>query len=246
MKDQDSEIICGRQPILSALKSKAPIQRIIIAEGARGDVVDEIFELARETGMPYDVRDRSHLDRLGLGNHQGVIAYIAARAYAEYEMVLDQIDSDNSFILFLDQIQDPHNLGAILRSACALGAEAVIIPKREACGLTPTVVKVAAGAAEHISVCRVDNLQKAMLQAKQSGMWLVGLDVKAEKDFSTVDFPRAIGLVIGNEGKGLRRLVAERCDFLVRIPMASTQVSSLNVSVATGIALYEVMRQREN
>ena len=245
MKNEQQEIICGRQPVLSALKSKTPIQRIIIAEGARGVVVDEIFELARETGVPYDVRDRPNLDRLGVGNHQGVVAHIAARGYAEYEMVLDQLDPKNSLILFLDQIQDPHNLGAILRSACALGVEAVIIPKREACGLTSTVVKVAAGAVEHISVCRVDNLQKAMIQAQKSGVWLIGLDLTAEKEFSTVEFPSSIGLVVGNEGKGLRRLVAERCDFLVRIPMVCTGVSSLNVSVATGVALYEVMRQRE-
>ena len=244
MSDQESDMICGRQPVLSAIKSKAPIHRIIIADGARGDVIDEIFALAREMGCPYDVRERSNLDRMGIENHQGVIALVAARAYADFDTIIGQIDLKNSFLLFLDQIQDPHNLGAIVRSACALNVDAVIIPKREACGLTSTVVKVAAGAAEHIAICRVNNLQKAMLRVQKSGMWLVGLDEKAEKHFASVDFPPSVGLVVGNEGKGLRRLVAARCDFLAKIPMYNTQISSLNVSVATGVALYEVMRQR--
>jgi 23S rRNA (guanosine2251-2'-O)-methyltransferase len=246
MRDQESNMICGRQPVLSAIKAKTPIHRIIIADGSRGDVVDEIFALAREIGCPYDVRERSDLDRIGVRNHQGVIALVAARAYADFDTTIDQIDLENCLLLFLDQIQDPHNLGAILRSACALNVDAVIIPKREACGLTSTVIKVAAGAADHIAICRVNNLQKAMLRVKQAGMWLVGLDEKAEKHFSSIDFPPSVGLVVGNEGKGLRRLVADRCDFLAKIPMCNTQIGSLNVSVATGVALYEVMRQREN
>ena len=245
MKEFKSEIICGRKPVLSALKSSVTIQRMIIAETARGEVVDEIFELVRGIGIPYDVREKSSIDRLGVGNHQGVVAYVAARDYVNYERVLEVLDPESGFLLFLDQVQDPHNFGAILRSACALGVEAVIIPKRGACGLTSTVVKVAAGAVEYVSVCRVDNLQKAMLQAQQSGVWLIGLDATAEKNISTVDFSKGVGLVVGNEGKGLRRLVAERCDFLVKIPMDITRIGSLNVSVATGIALFEVMKQRE-
>ena len=245
MKEFKSEIICGRHPVLSALKSMVTIQRIIIVEGARGEVVDEIFELAREIGIPYDVREKSSIDRLGVGNHQGVVAYVAARDYVNYERVLESLDPEKGLLMFLDQVQDPHNFGAILRSACALGVDAVIIPKRGACGLTSTVVKVAAGAVEYVSVCRVDNLQKAMLQAQQYGIWLIGLDATAEKKISTVNFSTGVGLVVGNEGKGLRRLVAERCDFLVKIPIANTRIGSLNVSVATGIALFEVMKQRE-
>lgn len=244
MEDQEQDIIWGRHPVLEALRSERSIQRLLLADGGRGEVVDEIFELARQRKIPYDVRERSALDRIAGAHHQGVVAYMAARAYADYEAVLGALDPQRAFLLFLDQIQDPHNLGAIIRSAHAAGADAVVLPKRGACGLTATVVKVAAGAVEHLPVCQVDNMQKALQKARSAGLWVAGLDAAGDTAIDSVDYKRACALVVGSEGKGLRRMVAERCDFLVSIPMARAEVGSFNASVAAGIACYEVFRQR--
>jgi len=244
MDEQERDIIWGRHPVLEALRAGRSVQRILLADGGRGEVVDEIFELARQSKIPYDVRERSALDRIAGSRHQGVIAYMAARAYADYEALLGELDPQRAFLVFLDQIQDPHNLGAIIRSAHAAGADAVVLPRRGACGLTATAVKVAAGAAEHLPVCQVDNIQKALQKASAAGLWIAGLDAAGDTDMGSVDYNRACALVVGSEGKGLRRMVAERCDFLVSIPMARGEVGSFNASVAAGIALYEVFRQR--
>ncbi len=244
MDDKERDIIWGRHPVLEALRSSSPVQRLLLAEGGRGDVVDEIFELARQSKIPYDVRDRAFLDRIAGARHQGVIAYMAARSYADFDVLLEQFDRQRGFLVFLDQIQDPHNLGAIVRSAHAVGADAVVLPRRGACGLTATAVKAAAGAAEHVPICRVDNVQKALQKVRDMGVWTVGLDAQGNTDFTDVDYGTACALVVGSEGRGLRRMVAERCDFLVSIPMARSEVGSLNASVAAGIVLYEVHRQR--
>ncbi len=244
MEEHEQDIIWGRHPVLEALRSGRSIQRLLLVDGGRGEVVNEIFELARQSKIPYDVRERSALDRIAGAHHQGVVAYMAARAYADYEMVLGTLDAQRAFLVFLDQIQDPHNLGAIIRSAHAAGADAIVLPKRGACGLTATVVKVAAGAVEHVPVCQVDNMQKALQKAQAAGLWIVGLAAAGDTDIASVDYKRACALVVGSEGKGLRRMVAERCDFLVTIPMARAEVGSFNASVAAGIAFYEVLRQR--
>ncbi|MGB1719891.1 MAG: 23S rRNA (guanosine(2251)-2'-O)-methyltransferase RlmB, partial [Candidatus Latescibacterota bacterium] len=149
-------------------------------------------------------------------------------------------------LVFLDQIQDPHNLGAIVRSAHAVGADAIVLPRRGACGLTAAAVKAAAGAAEHVPICQVDNIQKALQKVRALGVWTIGLDAQGDTDFTSVDYGRACALVVGSEGRGLRRMVGERCDFLVSIPMARSEVGSLNASVAAGIVLYEVHRQRRS
>ncbi len=244
MDEKELDIIWGRHPVLEALRSDRSVQRLLLADGGRGEVVDEIFSLARQANVPYDVRDREFLDRIAGPRHQGVIAYMAARAYADFEQVLARLDPVHGFIVFLDQIQDPHNLGAIVRSAHAVGADAVVLPRRGACGLTATAVKAAAGAAEHVPICQVDNVQKALQKVREFGVWTVGLDAAGDTDIAQVDYRRACALVIGSEGRGLRRMVSERCDFLVSIPMARSEVGSLNASVAAGIALYEVYRQR--
>ena len=154
------DLIWGRHPVLEALRSQRPLRRLLVAKGAHGPIVDEIFDLARQVRIPYDLRDKSQLDRLAGPRHQGVVAYAAAATYADFAEILADLPPQ-AFLVFLDQIQDPHNLGAIIRSAHALGAHAVIVPEREAAGLSPATLKASAGAAAHLPVCRVANLQKA-------------------------------------------------------------------------------------
>ena len=150
-----------------------------------------------------------------------------------------------ALLVFLDQVQDPHNLGAIIRSAHALGAQGVVVPARSAAGLSPAALKAAAGAAQHLPVCRVDNLQKALQKAANCGLFIAGLDAQGEQPLTTADLAQPCALVIGSEGKGLRRMVQKRCDALLHIPMQREAIGSLNASVAAGIALYEVLRQRQ-
>ena len=235
------DLIWGRHPVLEALRSQRPLRRLLVAKGAHGPIVDEIFDLARQVRIPYDLRDKSQLDRLAGPRHQGVVAYAAAATYADFAEILADLPPQ-AFLVFLDQIQDPHNLGAIIRSAHALGAHAVIVPEREAAGLSPAALKASAGAAAHLPVCRVANLQKALQKTAELG--LTGLDAEGQRSFTEVDFAQPCALVIGSEGKGLRRMVQKRCDTLIRIPMAENSIGSFNASVAAGIVLYEVFRQR--
>ena len=245
MKDDEAGTlqIHGRHPVLEALKAGRPIQRLQLARGASGDVIDEIFAQARQHRIPFDLVARELLDRSTSGNHQGVVAHLAGQAYADYTQILASLPSA-PFLVFLDGIQDPHNLGAILRTAHAVGAHAVVIPERGAAGLTATAVKAAAGAAAHLPVCRVVNLARALDQAREAGLWIAGLDAGGERSFATGDFSGPCGIVVGGEGKGIRRLVREHCDFIVTIPMGRNEIGSLNASVAAGLVLYEVFRQR--
>lgn len=240
------ETIWGRHPVLEALKSGRTLQRLLVARGSHGPIIDEIFERARQAHIPYDLEDRIALDRIAGTQHQGVVAILAARAYADFADLLADLDPTRAFLVFLDAVQDPHNLGAILRTAHAVGADGVVVQERGAAGLTPVAVKAAAGAAEHIPICRVPNLQKALHQVKEAGLWIMGLDAAGDADFIGVDFRTPCAVVVGSEGKGLRRLVREACDFLVRIPMGRGEVGSFNASVAAGLVLYEVLRQRRS
>jgi 23S rRNA (guanosine2251-2'-O)-methyltransferase len=237
-------LIWGRHPVLEALKAGRPCQRLVVAQGGHGPAIDEIFALAKEAGIPFDVQERSLLDRAAGPQHQGVIAYMAARAYASYEEALIGLDPRAAFLVFLDGIQDPHNLGAIIRSAHAVGADAVVVQERGAAGLTGAAARASAGAVEHLPVCRVNNLGRALALAKESGLWITGLAPDGERSFTEVDFRGPCGLVVGGEGAGLRRLVREGCDFVVQIPMGRAQIGSFNASVAAGLVLYEVFRQR--
>jgi len=242
--NQPPQTLCGRHPVLEALKAGHPIQRLLIAKGSHGPVVDEIFTQARQQRIPYDLKDRPFLDRIAGARHQGIVAYVAAHPYADYAQLLQNLDRSRAFLLFLDQIQDPHNLGAILRSAHAVGADALVIPERNAAGLNATAAKAAAGAAAHLPVCRVPNLQRALQQARDLGLWLIGLTADGDHNFTTLDFTTPCALVIGNEEKGLRRLIRKTCDFTAHIPMAQAQIGSFNASVAAALTLYEVFRQR--
>jgi len=240
----DSDTLCGRHPVLAALKAGRPCQRLLLARGSHGASIDEILALARQRDIPYDFAERRHLDRLAGPGHQGVAAVLAPRAYADCDELLASAARDAAFVVFLDSIEDPHNLGAILRSAHAVGAAGVVIPARHACGLTPAAVKAAAGAAEYLPVCRVTNLREALARARRAGLWLRGLAADGTAEFADVDWRLPCGVVIGGEQKGLRRLVRDACDQIVRIPMARHEVGSLNASVAAAIVLYEVFRQR--
>ena len=241
--------IFGVNPVLEALRAgRRPIQEITIAAGAKDARLRELIDLARAQDIPIHHAPRVNLDRVtGNGRHQGVVARVAAARYADPEVLLDSVTSrdENRLPLFvvLDGVEDPHNLGAVLRTAECAGLDGVFIPERRAAGLTETVAKASAGAIEHIPVARVTNLSRLIDQLKERNVWVVGAASEASMNYTEWDWTRASAVVMGSEGTGLHRLVRERCDALVKIPVLG-QIESLNVSVATGIILYEAVRQR--
>ena len=241
------EKVSGIHAVREALESGRPLDHIVIARGRHGDRLEPIISRARERGVPVRFEDRAQLDRLaGSQQHQGVVALAAAKRTQSLEEILTAAKSDNAapgLLVVLDGIEDPHNLGAILRSSLAAGANAVVLPERRAAGLGETVARASAGALEHLPVARVVNIAHTLEELKEAGYWMVGLDERAEKDFTEVDLTGPIALVLGGEGKGLHDLVRKRCDFLVSIPTTGP-VRSLNVSVAAGIILFEAVRQR--
>ena len=226
-----------------ALAAGRSLERIVIARGRHGDRMEEIVRQARARGVPVRFEDRVQLDRLAsTREHQGIIALAAARGALALEDLL-AADSRRGLLVLLDGVEDPRNLGAIVRTALAAGAEGIVIPERRAVGLTEAVSRASAGALEHLPVARVKNLVRAMEQLKAAGYWLIGLDERAPKSYFEADFTGSVGLVLGSEGTGLHELTRKRCDFLVSIPTAGP-VRSLNVSVAAGVALFEAVRQR--
>jgi 23S rRNA (guanosine2251-2'-O)-methyltransferase len=205
------------------------------------------LQKAKEEGIPFQWVPRARLDQLaGGGNHQGVMAQVAAYEYVSVDDLFRRAEErgEAPFFLLLDGIEDPHNLGSILRTADAAGVHGVIIPKRRAAGLTATVAKISAGAIEYVPVARVTNLNRLADELKERGVWLVGSDGQAETAYDEVDYCLPLALVIGSEGQGMSRLMKEKCDFLVRLPMKG-KVTSLNASVAAGILMYEVLRGRK-
>jgi 23S rRNA (guanosine2251-2'-O)-methyltransferase len=244
-----SDLIEGRHPVLERLKANKPINKIILAKTAgHSDIIDEIVRLAKQNRVVFEFVDKQALDRVSLTRkHQGVIALAAAHEYVEVEDLLSAAHAKGEppFIILLDGIEDPHNLGAIIRTADAAGAHGVVILKHRAVGLTSVVSKVSAGAIEHISVARVNNLNDVIKKLKEQRLWIVGLDEAGDMELSKVDFKLPVALVIGKEGKGLSRLVKENCEMLVRIPMKG-KINSLNASVAAGVVMYEVVRQRNS
>jgi len=219
------------------------IERLVVARGARSSRLQGLIDACRELGIPVRFEPRSALQRLaGDEAHQNVVAIAAAAPYATLESVLEAAGGC-SLIVALDTVQDPRNLGAIVRTAEGAGADAVVVPERRSASLTETASKAAAGALESQLVVRVKNLGRALKELKDAGYWVYGFDAAAESGYDEPAYADRCVLVLGGESRGLREKVAERCDFLVRIPMAGS-VSSLNVSVAAGIALFEVRRQR--
>lgn len=239
-------IIYGRNPVLEAIKARFPVERILLAEHLKGKVIEDIKSRARKEGIRIERAGRNRLDQLaGTRDHQGVIAFLPEKDYCSVEEILQlaQKKGEPPFIALLDEIQDPQNLGAIIRSAEGAGVHGIIIPKRRAVGLTEVVAKASAGAIEHMSVARVENLMEALQQLKGEGIWIFGADKNGETPYYQADFSGPVGIVIGSEGRGIRRLIRENCDFLIRIPMYG-RIDSLNASVAAALIFYEVRRQR--
>jgi 23S rRNA (guanosine2251-2'-O)-methyltransferase len=231
-------VLTGIHPVAEALRAGTALDRILIAQGAGGPRLQEIIDLARRAGVPVRFEPRASLERLsGSSAHQGVVALGAARKYADLEAV-----SASDLLVVLDGVEDPHNLGAIIRTAHAAGAGAVIIPERRAASLTDVVAKAAAGALEHLAVARVTNVNRALEELKAGGHWIYGLDERGTEPYDQIDYAAKSVVVLGGEGKGLHEQVRKHCDVLVRIPMAG-RISSLNVSVAAGIVLFELRKR---
>lgn len=237
----------GVAPVLEALRANSRrIEKILIADGAREKRLTEIFDLARRSGILWQKVSREAIAKFVEpgANHQGVIAFSASADYADAEQLTEEIAvKENSLTLILDGVEDPRNLGAILRVAECAGADGIFIPERAAVGLTETVVKTSAGATEHVRIAKVKNLNRLIEELKRNNIWVVGTSAEAETDYTAWDWRKPSALVLGGEGKGLHRLVAENCDVLVKIPMRG-KIESLNVSVAAGVVLFEALRQR--
>jgi 23S rRNA (guanosine2251-2'-O)-methyltransferase len=243
-------LIYGVAPVLEALRAgQRAIERITIAEGARHHRLRELSELARAANVPVHKAPRAELERVtGHAAHQGVVATVSPKRYADKEQLLDALvarigTADPPLIVVLDGVEDPRNLGAIIRTVECAGAQAVFIPERRAAGLTETVAKAAAGALEHVPVARVTNIARLLEELKEKGIWVVGVEAGAEMSYTAWDWTQPCALVFGSEGKGLHRLVREHCDALVSIPQRG-RLTSLNVSSAAAVALYEAVRQR--
>ena len=233
-------VLVGIHPVLEALRAGRPLERVLVAKGAGGARIQEVIDLARRCATPVRFEGRAALDRVAGGAaHQGVVALGAAERYAD----LDEVAARANLLVLLDGVEDPHNLGAIIRTAHAAGADAVVIPERRAAGLTGAVAKAAAGALEHLPVARVSNLNRALERLKERGFWVYGVDERGAQDYDKVDYATPTALVFGGEGKGLHEQVRRHCDATVRIPTPA-RISSLNVSVAAGIVLFEWRRKR--
>ena len=241
------EFIIGRNSVLEALKSGRAINKIMVAKGERQGSIREIIGLARENKLVVQEVEISKLDSMTKGQkHQGVLATVPPVAYAEMEDILAKATESEEapFIVLLDELEDPHNLGAILRTADAAGVHGVLIPKRRSCPLSGTVAKTSAGAVEYVPVARIGNVSQTLEELKKAGMWVVGADMDGEKNYYEADLTGPIVVVVGSEGKGMGRLTKEHCDFVVRIPMLG-KINSLNASVACSLLLYEIVKQRE-
>lgn len=249
MKDKTNEpkpdVIAGRNPVSEAIRSGRPIDKILVARGEKTGAVVGILAKAREKQIPVKEADRVKLDFLsGSAPHQGIIALAAAKEYSTVEDILAYAaeKGEPPFLIVLDELEDPHNLGAIIRTAECVGAHGVIIPKRRSVGLSYTVGKASAGAVEYMRVARVTNIANLLDDLKKQGVWIYGTDMNGT-DYTQCDMSGACALVIGNEGKGMARLVREKCDVIVSLPMKG-HINSLNASVAAGILMYHALQGR--
>lgn len=237
--------LVGRNPVSEALKSGADIEKIFVKKDADGSLLP-ILKKARERKIAISEVDRRKLDELsGDENHQGIVAFIPVQKYSTVAEIIESAREKGKapFVIILDRITDPHNLGSIIRTANCVGADGVIIPKHQSAGLNSTVAKTSAGAVSYTKVAKVTNIARCLDELKEAGLWIVGADMNGESMYK-VDMKGSIGLVIGNEGEGISRLVREKCDFIAEIPMWG-DIDSLNASVAAGILMYECKRQQE-
>jgi 23S rRNA (guanosine2251-2'-O)-methyltransferase len=241
--------LTGIHAVREALEARRAFDRIVIAKGRQDTRVEEIVQLARARNISLRFEDRSQLDRLADSkDHQGIVALVAARAAGTLDEILAVANAgtgrgEKGLIVLLDGVEDPHNLGAVIRTSLAAGAHGVVIPERRAAGLTDTVARASAGALAHLPVAKVTNLVRTMEELKEAGYWLIGLDERGDKNYTEVDYTSSTGIVLGGEGKGLHELTRKRCDFVVSLPTTGP-VKSLNVSVAAGVVLFEALRQR--
>ncbi|MGN0148668.1 MAG: 23S rRNA (guanosine(2251)-2'-O)-methyltransferase RlmB [Clostridia bacterium] len=237
--------IIGRNPVLEAIRSGRSIDKILIKKGKYEGSIVPIIKKAKEAKILIQEVDKAKLDTISEGeNHQGVIAYVSAYDYVTVKDILLRAEEKGEppFVIICDKITDPHNLGAILRTANCVGAHGVIIPKRNSVGVNSIVAKTSAGAVEYTPVAKVTNIAGTIEDLKKEGMWIAGADMNGEEMYK-VDLKGSLGLVIGSEGEGISRLVREKCDFIASIPM-NGQINSLNASVAAGVLMYEALRQR--
>ncbi|MBO1005162.1 23S rRNA (guanosine(2251)-2'-O)-methyltransferase RlmB [Pseudogracilibacillus auburnensis] len=241
----EEEIIIGKNPVIEALQTGRSINKVIISDQLNKKAERDLQVATKKANTILQKVPKQRLDQLSKGKHQGIIAYVSAYHYASVQEILNRAEQkeETPFIIILDEIEDPHNLGAILRTGDATGVHGVIIPKRRAVGLTETVAKASAGAMEHIPVARVTNIVDTIEKLKEKNIWVVGTDEKGTKDYRTLDGETPIALVIGNEGKGISRLVKDKCDWTIHLPMKGF-IPSLNASVATGLLMYEIYRKR--
>ena len=246
-KNGSESVVEGRNPVIEALRGGRAIKRILLANGVgNSSAIDEIFRLTRERGMTVERVERREVERHSItGKSQGVVALAGPKGYVGLKRLIEigHERGEANLLVVLDGIQDPHNLGAIIRTAEAAGVHGVVVPERRSAGLSAGVARASAGAVEHIAVARVPNLTNVLSRLSKQGVWTVGVDPKGTMDFTEVDYRQPTALVIGAEGKGLSRLVKERCDALARIPMRG-RVASLNASVSAALVIYEAMRHR--
>lgn len=240
------DIIFGRNSVLEVLNSDRTINKLFIQKGENNGSIREIIKIAREKRIVISETHKAKLDELsGNANHQGVVITTSPYEYAEIDDILNvaREKGEKAAVFILDGIEDPHNLGAIIRTAECMGVHGIIIPKRRSIQVTSTVAKVAAGALEHVKVARVTNINDAIEELKEKGLWIVGTDAGAKDDIDKIDFKGDIAVVIGSEGRGISSLTAKRCDFMTKIPMVG-KINSLNASVSAGMIMYEIARQR--
>lgn len=246
MTEIEAELIGGKNPVVEALRAGRELNKIWIAEGLNKKSIGEILSLAKEGGIVVQAVPKQKLDGMLAINHQGIIASVAAYNYAELEDLFSvaKTRGEDPFFIILDELEDPHNLGSILRTADASGVHGIIIPKRRSVGLTGIVAKASTGAIEHIPVVRVNNLSQTVDELKKQGVWIAGTDASKSVDYRLMDATLPLAIVIGSEGKGMSRLLKEKCDFLYHLPMVG-HVTSLNASVAASLLMYEVLRKRQ-
>ena len=244
-KNYDDQVE-GRNSVLELLESGKDINKIFIAKGERHGSINKIIAIAKEKGIIIVEKDKRQMDEMAQNqNYQGVIAIVPPFEYCEIEDIIDyaQEKKEDPFVLILDGIEDPHNLGSIIRTAETAGVHGIIIPKRRAAAVNSTVNKTSAGAVEHMHIARVTNISDAIQKLKDVGLWICGTDINTEKYYYDQDLTGPLGIVIGNEGSGMSDKVRKNCDFLIKIPMKG-KVTSLNASVSTGIVIYEVVEQK--
>jgi 23S rRNA (guanosine2251-2'-O)-methyltransferase len=243
-REEDGGIIPGRRPVLEALRAGRPIRKILLARTAHGSLIRELTHEARRRGVAVQSVDPRRLEELSAASHHGVVALAAARSTVQVEAILAAAAArgEAPFVLVLDGVEDPHNLGALIRTADAAGVHGVIIPRHRAAGLTPAVARASAGAVEHVPVAVAPNLVRVLEDLKAAGLWVAGADPDAPQPYTGARLTPPLAVVMGGEGRGLSRLVREHCDLLVRLPMRG-KVASLNVAVAAGVLLFEVVRQ---